>query len=61
MSGVAWEQEAWAKISFYPNGTADELRMIVFDGKERFGLEVELTTGLVSYEPDPMNAWKARR
>ena len=60
MSGIEYNDAEEAKIRFYPNGTADEMRMILFDGKERIGLETEITTGLVNVVPNPLQEWTRR-
>jgi len=36
------------------------MRMILFDGKTRFGIELEITTGLASVVPDPLREWTKR-
>ena len=60
MSGIEYNDAEEARIRFYPNGTADEMRMILFDGKERVGLETEITTGLVNVVPNPLQEWTRR-
>jgi prepilin-type N-terminal cleavage/methylation domain-containing protein len=60
MSGIEYNDAEVARIKFYPNGTADEMRMILFDGKDRVGLETEITTGLVNVVPDPLREWTRR-
>jgi prepilin-type N-terminal cleavage/methylation domain-containing protein len=43
-----------ARVRFYPNGTCDELTVVLLSDKgERRLLRTELTTGLVSVETDP--------
>ena len=49
-----------ARVQFKPNGTCDEMRMILFDGRERIGVELEVTTGLASVVPDPLREWTRR-
>jgi prepilin-type N-terminal cleavage/methylation domain-containing protein len=60
MSGVEYNDAEVAKIHFYPNGISDEMRMILFDGQERFGIELEITTGLASVVRDPLREWTKR-
>ena len=60
MAGIEYNDAEVAKIRFYPNGTADEMRMILFDGKDRVGIETEITTGLVNVVPDPLREWTRR-
>lgn len=43
-----------ARVRFYPNGTCDELTLILLsDQNERRELTLEVTTGLLSVESDP--------
>ena len=60
MSGVEYNDADEAKIRFYPNGISDEMRMILFDGQERFGIELEITTGLASVVNNPLREWLRR-
>jgi len=60
MSGVEYNDAEEARIRFYPNGIADEMRMILFDGRDRMGIELETTTGLVDVVPDPLREWTRR-
>ena len=60
MSGVEFNDAEQVKIRFYPNGISDEMRMILFDGRERVGIELEITTGLASVVPDPLREWTRR-
>jgi prepilin-type N-terminal cleavage/methylation domain-containing protein len=60
MSGIEFNDAESAKITFYPNGTSDEMRMILFDGKERMGIELEITTGLANVVPNPLREWSRR-
>jgi hypothetical protein len=36
------------------------MRMILFDGQDRFGIELEITTGLASVVRDPLREWMRR-
>jgi prepilin-type N-terminal cleavage/methylation domain-containing protein len=60
MSGIEYNDVETAKIRFYPNGTSDEMRMILFDGRDRIGIELEITTGLASVVPNPLQEWTRR-
>ncbi|MCX6923450.1 MAG: prepilin-type N-terminal cleavage/methylation domain-containing protein [Verrucomicrobia bacterium] len=60
MSGVEFNDAEEVKIRFYPNGISDEMRMILFDGKDRIGIELEITTGLVNVVPNPLWEWSRR-
>jgi prepilin-type N-terminal cleavage/methylation domain-containing protein len=60
MSGVEYNDAETATVRFYPNGVADEMRMILFDGKDRMGIEVETTTGLADAVPNPLREWTRR-
>jgi Tfp pilus assembly protein FimT len=60
MSGIEYNDAEVAKVRFYPNGTSDEMRMILFDGRDRVGIELEITTGLANVVPDPLREWTRR-
>jgi prepilin-type N-terminal cleavage/methylation domain-containing protein len=60
MSGVEYNDADTAVIHFYPNGISDEMRMILFDGRERMGVELETTTGLANAVHDPLREWTRR-
>ena len=60
MSGVEFNDAEEVKIRFYPNGISDEMRMILFDGRDRMGIELEITTGLASVVPNPLREWTRR-
>jgi hypothetical protein len=60
MSGVEFNDVDSARVRFYPNGVSDEMRMVLFDGRERMGIELEITTGLASVVPDPLKEWIRR-
>jgi Tfp pilus assembly protein FimT len=60
MSGVEYNDAEEARVRFYPNGIADEMRMILFDGRDRMGIELETTTGLANVVPDPLREWTRR-
>ena len=60
MSGVEYNDAEEARVRFYPNGISDEMRMILFDGRDRIGIELEITTGLANVVPDPLREWTRR-
>jgi hypothetical protein len=60
MSGVEFNDAERVEIRFYPNGISDEMRMILFDGRERIGIELEITTGLVNVVNNPLREWTRR-
>ena len=60
MSGVEYNDVDEARVRFYPNGISDEMRMILFDGKDRMGIELEVTTGLATVVPNPLKEWARR-
>ena len=45
-----------ARVRFFPNGTSDEMTLIIRSGNEWRKISLELTTGLASLEMDP-NKW----
>ena len=52
-----YKQAEEARVRFFPNGTCDEMTLIVRVGSEWRKISLELTTGLASLETDP-NKWK---
>jgi Tfp pilus assembly protein FimT len=60
MSGIEFNDADEVRIRFYPNGISDEMRMILFDGRERVGIELEITTGLANVVHDPLREWLRR-
>jgi len=60
MAGVEFNDFDQVRIRFYPNGISDEMRMILFDGRDRVGIELEITTGLANVVPDPLREWSRR-
>ena len=60
MSGVEFNDYDQVRVHFYPNGVSDEMRMILFDGRNRMGIELEITTGLANVVPDPLREWMRR-
>jgi len=60
MSRVEFNDFDEVRIRFYPNGICDEMRMILFDGRDRVGIELEITTSLANVVPDPLREWSKR-
>jgi hypothetical protein len=48
-----------ARVRFYPNGTCDELKIVLANEAKQFGIELEVTTGLASVVPD-IRVWQRR-
>ena len=46
-----------ARVRFFPNGTSDELTLILRSGTEWRKISLEITTGLASLDSDP-NHWR---
>ncbi|MFO1488968.1 MAG: prepilin-type N-terminal cleavage/methylation domain-containing protein [Verrucomicrobiota bacterium] len=46
-----------ARVRFFPNGTCDEMTLVIRRGLEWRKISLELTTGLASVEMDP-NKWR---
>lgn len=46
-----------ARVRFFPNGTCDEMTLVIRTGNEWRKISLELTTGLASLEMDP-NKWR---
>ena len=61
MSGVEYRDAEMVRVRFYPNGTSDELKMVVGDESKQFGIELEVTTGLATAVPDPLRQWARSR
>ncbi len=60
MSGVEYRDAEEARVRFFPNGVADEMRMILFDARDYVGIELETTTGLANVVRDPLREWSRR-
>jgi prepilin-type N-terminal cleavage/methylation domain-containing protein len=60
MSGVEFNDAESVRVRFYPNGVSDEMKMILFDGRDRMGIELEITTGLAGVVRDPLREWIRR-
>jgi prepilin-type N-terminal cleavage/methylation domain-containing protein len=54
INGVSCMEMEQAKVRFFPNGTCDDMTMILqrTDGRERYELMLETTTGLLFIESD---------
>ena len=59
MSGIEFRDVETATVRFYPNGISDEMRMVLFDGRDQIGIELEITTGLVNVVND-IREWTRR-
>ena len=59
MSGVEFNDAESATVRFYPNGISDEMRMVLFDGRNQVGIELEITTGLANVVND-IREWTRR-
>jgi Tfp pilus assembly major pilin PilA len=59
MSGVEFRDVETAIVRFYPNGICDEMKMVLFDGRDQVGIELEITTGLASVVND-IREWTRR-
>jgi hypothetical protein len=57
MSGVEFRDAEQVKVHFYPNGISDEMKLVLFDGKDHVGIELEITTGLCNVVNDPLRTW----
>jgi prepilin-type N-terminal cleavage/methylation domain-containing protein len=55
INGVSCMESEIAKVRFYPNGTCDDLRLVILrpDTREARGIFLEVTTGLADLETDP--------
>lgn len=55
INGVSNMESELAKVRFYPNGTCDDLRLVIMrpDTREARGIFLEVTTGLADVETDP--------
>ena len=60
VNGEDWTEDEVARVRFYPNGTSDELSMVLLSEKmERRNITLEVVTALADVESDP-NKFKAR-
>ena len=60
VNGEDWTEDDVARVRFYPNGTCDEMSIILLsDGNERRNIWLEVVTGFAEIESDP-HKFKAR-
>jgi prepilin-type N-terminal cleavage/methylation domain-containing protein len=61
INGADWTDDEVARVQFYPNGTCDEMSVVLFkqEGNERRNIWLEVATGLPEVETDPQK-FKAR-
>jgi prepilin-type N-terminal cleavage/methylation domain-containing protein len=54
VNGINYEQSSMARVRFFPNGTCDELRLVLRrpQDNQRRGIYCEITTGLADIETD---------
>ncbi len=57
---LEYAQSDTARVRFFPNGTSDEMRLVLYSTKgEQRGIELEISTGLASVVPD-IQVWLTR-
>ena len=55
VNGEDWSEDETARVRFYPNGTCDEMSLIVVSEKnERRNIWLEVVTGFAEFETDPL-------
>ncbi len=55
VNGEDWTEDTEARVRFYPNGTSDELSIVLRSDKgERRNIWLEVVTGLPELEVDPL-------
>jgi len=55
VNGEDWTDDPVARVRFYPNGTSDEMSVVLLsDQNERRNLWLEVVTGLPELETDPL-------
>jgi prepilin-type N-terminal cleavage/methylation domain-containing protein len=61
INGEDWTDDDVARVQFRPNGTCDEMSVVLFkaDSNERRNIWLEVATGLADVESDPLK-FKAR-
>ena len=60
VNGEDWTEDEEARVRFYPNGTCDEMSLILLSDKgERVNITLEVVTGLADMETDILK-FKAR-
>lgn len=55
INGEDWTEDPVARVRFYPNGTSDEMTIVLFrpETNERRNVWLEVVTGLADIETDP--------
>ena len=55
LSGEDWTEDPVARVRFYPNGTSDEMSLVLYESEtnERRNIWLEVITGLPELETDP--------
>jgi len=55
LSGEDWTEDPVARVRFYPNGTSDEMSIVLYEPEtnERRNIWLEVITGLPELETDP--------
>lgn len=55
VNGEDWTEDEEARVRFYPNGTCDEMSIVLLSDKgERRNIFLEVVTGLAEFEVDPL-------
>ena len=56
VDGVNYLESEWTRVRFFPNGTCDELRLVLEQpGTEEIrGIELETTTGFIKMTKNPL-------
>jgi prepilin-type N-terminal cleavage/methylation domain-containing protein len=58
-----YRESEWVRVRFYPNGTSDEMKLVLVSDKDEVrGVELEVTTGLATLVTDlrEIETWKMR-
>ncbi|MBI5385558.1 MAG: hypothetical protein HZA90_12840 [Verrucomicrobia bacterium] len=54
VNGEDWTEDEEARVRFYPNGTCDEMSIVLLSDKgERRNIFLEVVTGMADFETDP--------
>ena len=54
---LEFKEAPFARVRFFPNGTSDEMTLILHSGSEWRKISLEITTGLASLDSDPAH-WR---
>ena len=55
VNGEDWTEDLEARVRFYPNGTCDEMSIVLLSDKgERRNIFLEVVTGFADFEVDPL-------